>query len=336
MKINMRNWMNELIETETRSAMPIMTYPGLDLVNKNIMNVITNGKAQSEAILALAEKYPSIAAVTIMDLSLEAQAFGSPVRFSDDEVPSVTGRIITDWNSVKLLKVPKVGDGRTGAFIEAAKLVSQSITDKPAFGGEIGPFSLAGRLMDMTEIMVMAIVEPEIVHGVLEKTTEFLIKYAKAIKDSGLNGIVIAEPAAGLLSPEMCEEFSSKYVRQIVEAVQTDEFMVVLHNCGNTVNLVPSLLGTGAMGLHFGNAVDMLDILPQIPADRLVFGNIDPAGTFKNGTVEEMEDKTMTLLKRTASYQNFVLSSGCDVPPGTPIENVEAFYGTLKKYNDNR
>jgi len=171
------------------------------------------------------------------------------------------------------------------------------------------------------------------VHCVLEKTTEFLINYAKAYKEAGVNGIIIAEPAAGLLSPDMCEEFSSKYVKQIVDTVQSDDFMVILHNCGNTVNLVPSLLGTGAMGLHFGNAIDMMDVLPQIPRNILAFGNIDPAGTFKNGSVDDMISKTKTLLDRTADYDNYVLSSGCDVPPGTPIENVEAFYATLKEFN---
>ncbi|MEI6602940.1 MAG: uroporphyrinogen decarboxylase family protein [Clostridia bacterium] len=333
MKTNMKAWAKEIIESNERRAMPVMTYPGLALVNKGIMDVITDGVVQSEAILALANVYPSAAAVTIMDLSLEAQAFGSPVRFTDDEVPSVTDRIVTDMETAGALQVPKVGDARTGVFIEAGKLVSSKIQGKPAFGGEIGPFSLAGRLMDMTEIMVMAITEPEVVHVVLEKTTTFLIEYAKAYQAAGANGIVIAEPAAGLLSPDMCEEFSSLYVKRIVDAVQTDEFMVILHNCGNTVNLVPSLLGTGAMGLHFGNAIDMLDVLPQIPEEVLVFGNIDPAGTFKNGTVEEMKVKTRELLERTAQYKNFVLSSGCDVPPGTPIENVEAFYDTLRSYN---
>ncbi|MEI6132072.1 MAG: uroporphyrinogen decarboxylase family protein [Bacillota bacterium] len=333
MKINMKKWAEDLILSKETVAMPIMTYPGLSLVNKDIMDVITDGEAQAAAILALAEVYPSAAAVTIMDLSLEAQAFGSPVRFADDEVPSVTGRIVSDMDEAEALRVPAIGDGRTSVFIEAAKIVSEKISGKPAFGGEIGPFSLAGRLVDMTEVMVMAITDPEVVHVVLSKTTEFLIQYALANKAAGTNGIVIAEPAAGLLSPDMCEEFSSQYVKKIVEAVQDDNFMVILHNCGNTVPLVPSLLGTGARGFHFGNAVDMTDILPQIPSDILAFGNIDPAGTFKNGTPENMVKATRELLEKTRNYSNFVVSSGCDVPPGTPIENVEAFYSTVKDFN---
>lgn len=56
-------------------------------------------------------------------------------------------------------------------------------------------------------------------------------------KLAGSNGIIIAEPATGLLSPAQCDEFSSQYVKRIVEAVQDDYFLVILHNCGNTVKI---------------------------------------------------------------------------------------------------
>lgn len=36
------------------------------------------------------------------------------------------------------------------------------------------------------------------------------------------------------------------------------------------------------------------------------------------------------LLQRTAGYPNFVLSTGCDVPPGVPMENITAFYAALQ------
>ena len=229
--------------------------------------------------------------------------------------------------------MPKIGEGRTSAYIMAAELASKNIKDRPVFGGQIGPFSLAGRLYDMMEIMIALLLEPETVHLVLEKVTSFLIEYAKAYKKVGANGIIIAEPAAGLLSPAQCQEFSSQYVKKLVDEVQDDYFMVILHNCGNTNQLVPSMLSTGAMGFHFGNAVDLKDILPQIPWGKLVFGNIDPAGVFKNGSREEVKDKTWELLENTAIYKNFVISSGCDIPPGTSTDNIEEFFETLDKFN---
>lgn len=334
MQTNMRKWLFSMSTSVERQAMPIMTYPGLALAGTSIIEVVKYGEAQFKCIEALADKFPSAASVTTMDLSVEAEAFGSPIKFSDNEVPSVSARIVQDEESVRALKVPKVGEGRTHSYITAAKLSAKYVKDRPTFGGEIGPFSLAGRLFDMTEIMVALLLEPETVHLLLDKITGFLIEYAKAFKDVGANGIIIAEPAAGLLSPAQCDEFSSKYVQRIVEEVQDDYFMVILHNCGNTKNLVSSMLGTGAMAFHFGNAVDMADIMPQIPWGRIAFGNVDPATIFKNGTVEDVRAKTWELLEKTFSYKNFVLSSGCDIPPGTPIENIEAFFTKLEEFNN--
>ncbi len=333
MKINIREWINSISNSNQRPAMPIMTYPGLKLANKSIIDIIKNGEDQFKCIYELSKKYPSGAAMTIMDLSVEAEIFGSHIRYSSDEVPAVTGSIIDGESSAKGLQIPQPGSGRTGAYIQAAALSAQIINDRPSFGGQIGPFSLACRLYDMTEIMVALFDEPDTVHIVLDKATAFLISYAKAFKGAGANGIIMAEPAAGLLSPDQCTEFSSIYVKKIVDAVQDDSFIVILHNCGNTVKLIPSMLSTGALGFHFGNAVDMMDILPQMPSDRLASGNIDPARVFKNGTAEDVRQKTRELIEKTAGYRNFVISSGCDIPPGTPIENIEAFFETVKSSN---
>ena len=333
MKRDMKKWMTDLANSRERHAMPIMTYPGLELTGMNITDVIKDGEEQFKCIEALANKYPSAAAVTIMDLSVEAEAFGSPIRYSDKDVPTVTSRIVDDFESVLGLEVPEVGSGRTLAYVNAAELAAKNVRDRPVFGGHIGPISLASRLFDMTELMMALVLEPQTIHTLLKKCTAFLIKYAKAFKESGANGIIIAEPAAGLLSPEQSKEFSYNYVKSIVDAVQDDKFMIILHNCGNTKNQVSGMLETGSMGFHFGNAVDMIDIMPQVPWGRIAFGNIDPAGVFKNGSAQDMKTKVWQLLEKTATYKNFVLSSGCDVPPGTPNENIDAFYETLETFN---
>lgn len=333
MKMDMYQWINDLIQSGKRKALPVMTYPGLHLVKMNVKDVITSGKNQFRCIEVLSKKYPSIAAVTIMDLSVEAEAFGSRIKFSDNEVPAVTNRIVENMDSALKLKIPVVGDGRTKAYLDAAKKASENIKDRPVFGGMIGPFSLAGRLMDMTEIMFAMTDEPEVVHTILEKCTIFLTEYAKAFKEHGSNGIIVAEPAAGLLPPDKCHEFSSSYVKRIVEAVQDESFIVILHNCGKTVKQVDSMVSTGARCLHFGNAVDMKDILPQVPSDRVAFGNIEPAGVFRNGTTKDMKNKVTSLLEDMKPYRNFVISSGCDVPPGTPLENADAFFEAIEEFN---
>jgi uroporphyrinogen decarboxylase len=167
----------------------------------------------------------------------------------------------------------------------------------------------------------------------LEKCTRFLISYVKAFKDVGANGILMAEPVAGVLSADLCTEFSSNFVTRIVDAAQDENFMVILHNCGDTDTLVQSMHATGAAGLHFGNRCDIVKALAQIPGDTLVFGNIDPVGIIKSGSPDSVRSDTLKLLQATKAYPNFVLSSGCDIPPHVPLENIDAFFGALSGFN---
>ena len=181
--------------------------------------------------------------------------------------------------------------------------------------------------MDVTEVMYLCFDEPETVHAVLEKCVEFTVSYCKAFREAGADGVVIAEPLAGLLSPALAKEFSHPYVRRIIEAVQTEEFAVIYHNCGdNTPKMAEEIFTLGAMGYHFGDAVSMTELLPKAPADVLVMGNVSPSAQLLGGTPESVRAVTRQLLEQCGGYPNFLLSSGCDVPPAAPWENIDAFF----------
>ncbi|MGL4942947.1 MAG: uroporphyrinogen decarboxylase family protein [Thermoguttaceae bacterium] len=325
----MNTWIASLLSRRPRAAMPILTSPGIALIGKTPMEVFRSGELQYQTIHALAKRFPMAAALTMMDLSVEAEAFGAPVKFSDKENPNVASPIVHQRDDVDRLVVPAVGAARTAECLHAAKRSAAEITDRPTLGGLIGPLSLAGRLIDVSRVMLLAAMEPETVHALLEKTTAFLIEYARAFKAAGCGGLIMAEPAAGLVSPAMCQQFSSDYIRRIVEAVAGDDFAFVLHNCGKTEKQVTSMLSTGASAIHVGNAVDITKILEQVPPHIPVCGNIDPAGVFLAGTPDDVATATRNILAATESYPHFVISSGCDIPPMTPLANVDAFFKTL-------
>lgn len=144
---------------------------------------------------------------------------------------------------------------------------------------------------------------------------------------------MIAEPLAGLLSPSLAEEFSGPYVKKIVDAVQDDDFLVIYHNCGNsTIQTIDSILDTGAAAFHFGNAINMAEMMRHIPADVVAMGNVDPAGEFRNGTPESIRAATLRVMEDCCGYPNFVISSGCDVPPLSGWENINAFFAAVKEF----
>ncbi|MCR5666198.1 MAG: uroporphyrinogen decarboxylase family protein [Eubacterium sp.] len=334
MKMNMTQWIDDAIAADKKKAFPVLSFPSIQKMGITVKDLISSSDLQAKGMKIVADETPnSAASVSLMDLSLEAEAFGATVHFSDDEVPTVTGAIVSSEEEADALQVPEIGAGRTQIYIDAIEKACKLITDRPVFAGVIGPFSLAGRLMDVSEAMIYCYEEPEMVETVLEKCTEFLIKYINEYKKVGANGVLVAEPLAGLLSPSLEEEFSSVYMKKIIDECQTDEFAVGYHNCGNSVvQQIDSIIKNGSRMLHFGNAIDMADIVPKVPENILVMGNVDPAGQFRNGTVDSIKAETKAVMDKCASYKNFVISSGCDIPPLSPWENIQAFFDAVDEF----
>jgi uroporphyrinogen decarboxylase len=331
--MDMKKWLQEMLESPTKKAMPILSFPSASLLGMSVAELLSTAENQAAGIAAVAQHTNAAAAVSMMDLSIEAEAFGSTIKASDHEVPTIVGHIVETEEDADALVIPAVGAARTGRGVEAVKLACEKITDRPVFAGVIGPFSLAARLIDVTEVMVDCYDEPDMVHTVLDKVSTFLINYINAYKEAGANGVVMAEPLAGMLSPGLAEEFSHPYVKRIVDAVQTDDFAVIYHNCGDNVKLmVDGIYGIGAMGYHFGNACRLADMLPSAPADVLVMGNVDPAGQISQGTPESVREATRKVMEECVHAPNFVISSGCDIPPMSPWGNIEAFFEAVNEF----
>ena len=329
----MSDWVRSQISTQRKKALPILSFPAVSLLGVSVKDLICDPHLQAQGMKLVAQHTDSAATVSFMDLSVEAECFGASISVSDTEVPTVSGKLLSESTDVESLHVPEVGCARSRLYIKAIEIATREIRDRPVFAGMIGPFSLAARLMDVSEIMINCYDEPEMVHLTLEKATRFLIQYALAFKNAGANGIMIAEPVAGLLSPTLESEFSSPYMKQIVDELQDDSFIVIYHNCGgNTPLMCESLLSFGAAAYHFGNAIDMQDILDKFPTDVLVMGNIDPAAVLRMGSTAEVKQATIDLLNKCSKYPNFVISSGCDMPPMTPWDNIHAFFNAVNEF----
>lgn len=63
----------------------------------------------------------------------------------------------------------------------------------------------------------------------------------------------------------------------------------------------------------------------------IVIGNIDPIA-LKSKNSEIIYKDTTELLQKCSLYSNFVVSSGCDIPPLTPWENIDAFFKAVEDF----
>lgn len=331
--MNVKSCLWNAARVNSSRTLPILSFPAIQAMNVTVEQLVHDAELQAQAMEYIVREADTLAAISLMDLSVEAESFGATVRYFENEVPAVTGQLVSDEAEAEALKTPSVEDGRTKLCVEAVRRAKARITDRPVLAGMIGPYSLAGRLMDVTEIMYCCYDEPEMVHTVLNKASDFLIAYGKALRDAGADGIMMAEPLAGILSPEMMREFSAPYVKRIIDELQNDDFAIIYHNCGNSVaRMLDAIFEQGAAAYHFGNAVDMAEVMAQAPADALCMGNIDPSSQFVQGTPESMTRAVDELMEKCGEYPNFLASSGCDIPAHAKWENIRTFFGALKKY----
>jgi uroporphyrinogen decarboxylase len=333
--MNTPNFNQIILQSPRRFALPIAVYPGLELTGATVRDVVTNPRAQLDAQTALRERYASPFALSAMDLSAEAEAFGCAIMMSDTEIPTVTGRLVNGLDQAKALAVPQPGDVRTGVYLEAVRLLVAMPGRPFVFAGCIGPFSLAARLVGVSEAMELTVTEPELMHTLLEKCASFLTGYLKAFRLAGARGVIMAEPAAGLLSPRALATFSSAYIKQIAASMDGEEFSMLLHNCAAKLVHLPAILETGLKAFHFGAPMDIVGALAKVTPEVVLCGNLDPTAVFVQLTPGEVAAKSGQLLAAAAAHRNFVISSGCDLPPGAPLTNLDALYRALSGANSS-
>jgi len=320
-----------LLDSPQRIAMPIGIYAGLEITGASVQAAVSDPKVQADAILALHRQFDTIALLTAMDLSAEAEAFGCMVRMDDEEIPTVLGRRVTSLEEIAALAVPEVGASRTSVHLQTVRNLAAQAGGIPILGGVIGPFSLAGRIFGVSEALEMSLSNPEALEVLVSKAAAFLTAYVGAFREAGAAGVIMAEPTAGLLSPRGMGRFSSPYIRQIIEATRTVDFTLLYHNCGAKIVHLPKILETGAEVFHFGEPMDIVSALPKVDSNTILGGNLDPTSVFYSGTPGEVRQLTRNLLDNTRGYRNYFISSGCDLPPHTPIENLEAFYSEVRR-----
>jgi len=335
--MSIRTWLLNAAEAEEKKAMPILSFPAGSLLGCTVKELISSSDRQAEGMALVSRRTGNLASVSMMDLSVEAEAFGAEIKVSDTEVPTVPGILIHNQEEADKLQVPEVGAGRTGLYIETIRKAKNLIKDKPVFAGVIGPFSLAGRLIGVSDIMINCYEDEDMVNTVMEKTTEFLIAYIKAYKAAGADGVVMAEPLTGVMSPSLAEDFSCPYVKRIFDAVKDENFAVIYHNCGpNVPRMLDAVYGQDADGYHFGDAIDLAGILNNTPKDIIVMGNISPVACFKEGTPEKMRSAVIKQMDELKDFKNYIPSSGCDIPPSSPWENIDAYFKAIEDYGKGK
>jgi len=317
-----------------RLAAPLCAYSGLEITGESVEDFVSVPGSQFKAVMALQDRYQMPVLTTGIDTTAEAEAYGCEVRLSAREMPSIVGRLITGASDLATLADPVPGDARTRVPLETAwRLTAEVGESVPVLGAMLGPFALAGRLYGMDEAAAALVTDPETIEALLDNVTGFLCRYALEFRETGAWGVLLTDAGGGRLSPEQLNRFLVPFVKRIVKAVETPDFAVVVQSGSVTADHLDGFLSTGAGIFHFGPAMDIRAALQKVGPEVVLGGNLDPDRVFRMAPPQAAGEAARALLEATRSARNFYLSPGSDLPPGSPLANLNAFFRAVNEFN---
>lgn len=312
-----------------RIVAPLIGYPGLSITGVSVKLAQQNYGEHYRVINSLVNRFNPDLIFPIMDLSVEANAFGRYTVFpKDDSATVVKDRF--DISEIEVWKRINISlDARLLSYVETQKLMSIGFPPGIIRGAYVaGPYSLAALIMGADEAAMATILRPEELKLLCEFVTERILQYSRLLIGAGAQVICILEPSAVMLGPDTFEEFSADYVRVISDNCRYNGVNIIYHTCGNTMHLTDRMVASGVNGISLDSSdagVDLPAVAAKVPDSVAVIGNINPTTTILKGTPDQTYDEVSALLRAMDTFPHFILSTGCDLPQETPLANVEAF-----------
>ena len=334
-----QNLFRKAADEKRRLVIPLIGFPGINITGSTIKLAQQNFGEHYKVLKAIAETFKPDGLFPLMDLSVEANALGRYTIFPERESATVSRDHfdMEDLDSVKEINISS--DTRLLGYVETLKLMRIGLPSNILRGAYVtGPYTLSALLMGADDAAMATVMDTEKLHKICRFMTEKILEYVRLLIASGAQMICILEPSAVMLGPEQFEEFSSRYVHQIVESCRYADISTIYHICGNTMHLIKKMAESGVDALSLDSpeiGVDLHAAAEQISQDIMIIGNISPIGSILNGSPEEVEEEVVQLLNKMEPFPNFVLSTGCDLPQEVPIENIQGFMRAGREYRRN-
>ncbi len=200
-----------------------------------------------------------------------------------------------------------------------------------------GPFGVAGDLMGQTELFIAAKERPDFVVELLRIVTDKLIEYL----DFCWEEENLPRPRDFAWTDDLAVSLSAETFRQLVlPAEQRLRFhfdgRLSLHMCGTSDHLLE--IFTDDLKIHefqgFGYQVPLHRVARVMGGRVTLIGNVDPM-LVHSGTPEQVREATRKVIEILGPTRGLIIQDGSNIPPGSPLENINAMTEAAELYGRN-
>lgn len=208
-------------------------------------------------------------------------------------------------------------------LLEAIRMLKSQMGDKVIImGGIIGPFSIAGQIIEITSLLMESFKRPDNVLPYLEVAEQAGTMLAQAMIEAGADVICVEDMMCSLdmISPKIYRQVAQPYEKKQVEAIKVP---TIIHICGKLDSIMVDIAKTGCAAISVEPVVNVPASLEKFKAEGIttpIIGAIDPVNSLFQGDAEMVKAEAKACIAKGFA----MLSPGCAVPPATTTANLTA------------
>lgn len=269
-----------------------------------------------------------------------AEAMGSEIGYPPDNITFLKKPVVENPGDISKLKIiDPEKDGKLPVLLEALQKIRDEIGDEADIGASMtAPFSVCASVIGTDNLLRWIVKRPEAVHEVMEIITLCNEQYIKALGKIGFStGFCDPVSSTSLIKKKHFDEFSLPYLKRNVEHVMRYcNSKPTIHICGGSKDLWRDIMEIGIGNFSIDNCEDLQDAKEIMGHKVCITGNVPPVDALLLGNKDDIDSAVRECVKKAwDSPCGFILSTGCQIPKGTKIENIEYFMEAGKKYGTN-
>lgn len=259
--------------------------------------------------------------------TFEAEALGCKIKSGGTKgIPGIDHPPPYTLDDTPVFPEDFLSRGRIPELLKAVKILKKEVGDEAAVvAGIIGPFTIAGSLLEATNELKATVKTPDKIRPFLEVSEKAGTMLAKALIDAGADIISCEDMTASpsLIMPKSYKELELEYQTKQFEAISVPK---ILHICGKADPILEFMGQTGADILSLEPEADAKLAREKCGKDIILMGGADTSNTL---FMQDAETVKAACQKSIADGIQ-LLAPGCAIAPGSPTENLLAMVEVAK------
>lgn len=312
------------------SGMGMVTIQAIQQMGVRFATVHTTPENLAGSAKTSAEIFGFEAAIIPYDMCTVPEALGRGISLYENSEDILYPTVPTKWATLDEVDVPDdfLSQGRMPVVDKAFDILKSGSNGDLALGAWVlGPFTMAGQVIELDILLKGVKKDKERVEAFLGKMTDLVIRTAQHYQSLGVDYITIREMGSGtdLLSPRMWKTLIGPNLTKVFDAI---DLPTVNHICGSTDMIIEMMNDCGADAVSVDQKNNIVESRKKLGDDALIFGNFDPYGTLVTMETSDVD----AVIKKCIDDGVDAVWPGCDLWPDVKKENVEAYVKAVREY----